>query len=208
MTPPPRRCLAIAVAFASALTACAGLALAQATSLNLDPAQTSVKFTLSDVLHTVHGTFRLKSGELHFDPLSGQISGEIVVDARSGESGSDMRDRKMHKEVLESERYPVISFRPDRVEGQVAASGKSSVQVHGIFRIHGADRELTVPADVEMARDHWSATVHFVIPYDKWGMKNPSTLFLRVSDSVEIDVTSSGSAVPAATTSGQAAASQ
>jgi hypothetical protein len=44
-----------------------------------------------------------------------------------------------------------------------------------------------------MAADHWTAKVHFTIPYAKWGMKNPSTLFLRVSDSVEIDLTAVGS---------------
>jgi len=118
-----------------------------------------------------------------------------VVDAKSGESGSGMRDRKMHKEVLESERYPEISFRPDRVEGQLASQGKSSVKVHGMFRIHGVDQEITVPAEVEMNADHWVATVHFTVPYQKWGMKNPSTLFLRVNDSVEIDLTAAGSVV-------------
>ena len=202
---------AAAAVLVATLTGGVASAAAQATSLNLDPAQTSVKFTLADVLHTVHGTFHLRRGELQFDPSSGKISGEIVIDARSGESGSGMRDHKMHKEVLESERYPDISFRPDRVEGQVVTTGKSSVQVHGIFRIHGTDRELTLPADVEMSGDHWSATVHFAVPYAKWGMKNPSTLFLRVSDSVEIDVTGSGTAVPAnaaASISGQAAPNQ
>ncbi len=185
--------LTIVVASVSAIAA------AQQSSLELDPAKTSVKFTLSDVLHTVHGTFLLKHGELQFDPSSGKISGEIVVDARSGDSGSGMRDRKMHKEVLQSERYPEISFRPDRVEGTVAAAGKASVQVHGTFSIHGIDHEITVPADVEMAADHWNATVHFTVPYEKWGMKNPSTLFLRVSDSVEIDLVASGSTAPANT---------
>jgi polyisoprenoid-binding protein YceI len=168
-------------------------AAAAQQTLALDPAHTSVKFTLGDVLHTVHGTFQLKNGELQLDAPSGKLSGEIVVNARSGESGSGMRDRKMHKEVLESERYPEISFRPDRVEGKVASEGKSSVKVHGMFSIHGVDREITVPADVEMSAGHWTATVHFTIPYEKWGMKNPSTLFLRVSDSVEIDLTAVGS---------------
>jgi len=171
-------------------------AAAAQQTLALDPANTSVKFTLGDVLHTVHGTFQLKNGELQLDATSGKLSGEIVVSARSGESGSGMRDRKMHKEVLESERYPEISFRPDRVEGKVASEGKSSVKVHGVFSIHGVDREITVPADVEMSAGHWTATVHFTIPYEKWGMKNPSTLFLRVSDSVEIDLTAAGSVVP------------
>ena len=166
---------------------------AQDTTFQLDPAQTSVKFTLGDVLHTVKGNFQLKHGALQFEPVTGKVTGEIVVDAKSGESGSGMRDRKMHKEVLESQRYPEIAFRPDRIDGKVASQGKSSVQIHGMFNIHGVDREITVPAEVEMSPGHWTAIVHFTVPYAKWGMKNPSTLFLRVNDSVEIELTAAGS---------------
>jgi hypothetical protein len=74
----------------------------------------------------------------------------------------------------------------------VALQGKSSVRVHGIFSIHGSDHELTVPAEVEVSSDHWTATLHFAVPYANWGMKNPSTLFLRVSESVDIDLTAAG----------------
>ena len=165
--------------------------VAQERNFQLDPQQTSVKFTLSDVIHTVRGTFKLKQGALHLDP-SGNVGGAIVVDAKSGESGNGIRDRKMHREVLESDRYPEISFRPDRVEGSVATSGKSSVMVHGMFNIHGVDREISVPAQVEINADHWTTTLHFTVPYQKWGMKNPSTLFLRVSDTVEIDLVAAG----------------
>jgi len=164
---------------------------AQERDFQLDPQQTLVKFTLSDVLHTVRGSFRLKQGALQLGP-SGNVAGVIVVDAKSGESGNGIRDRKMHREVLESDRYPEISFRPDRVERSVATSGKSSVMIHGIFNIHGLDREISVPAQVEINADYWTATVHFTIPYQKWGMKNPSTLFLRVSDTVEIDLVAAG----------------
>jgi polyisoprenoid-binding protein YceI len=193
----------LALLSASVIPAAAQSAALQSSTLQLDPKQTSVKFTLGDVLHTVHGTFQLKHGALQLDPASGKLSGEIVVDATSGESGSGMRDRKMHKEVLESERYPEIVFRPDKIQGTVARQGKSSVKVHGVFTIHGVDREITVPADVEMSADHWAAAVHFTVPYAKWGMKNPSTLFLRVNDSVEIDLMAAGSvtAVPATTSS-------
>jgi polyisoprenoid-binding protein YceI len=176
-------------------------AAAQRTSFQLDPSQTTVKFTLGDVLHTVHGTFHLKRGTLQLEPDSGKLSGEMVVDATSGESGSGVRDRKMHKEILESERFPEIGFRPDRIDGTVARQGKSAVKVHGMFSIHGVDREIMVPAEVEMSADHWSATVHFTIPYAKWGMKNPSTLFLRVNDYVEIDLVASGGVVENASAS-------
>jgi len=134
----------------------------------------------------------LKQGSLRLDRASGKLAGEVVVDTKSGESGSGMRDRKMHREILESDRYPEIIFRPDRLDGAVAPQGKSQVHVHGIFSIHGADHELTVPADVEMFADHWNATLHFAVPYAKWGMKNPSTVFLRVNDSVDIDLTAAG----------------
>jgi polyisoprenoid-binding protein YceI len=174
------------------LVASFSVAAAQDTAFQLDPAQTKVSFTLGDVLHTVHGTFKLKHGELQIEP-TGKITGTIVVDAGSGDSGSGMRDRKMHKEILESERYPEIAFRPDHIEGSVASQGKSSVMVHGMFSIHGADREITVPVQVEKSPDHWTAIVHFTIPYEKWGMKNPSTLFLKVNDSVEIDLVAAGS---------------
>jgi polyisoprenoid-binding protein YceI len=170
-------------------------AAAQEKALQLDPSQTSIHFTLGDVLHTVHGSFRLKRGSLGFEPTSGKLSGEIVVDAGSGQSGSGMRDHKMNKEVLESSQYPEIVFRPDRIDGAVASQGKSSVKVHGLFSIHGVDHEITVPAEVEMAADHWTAAVHFTVPYAKWGMRNPSTLFLRVNDSVEIDLTATGNVV-------------
>lgn len=183
-------------AFAAGVLLC-GLAVAvagQDTEFQLDPAQSSVKFTLGDVLHTVRGTFKVKQGALEMEP-TGKMTGQIVVDATTGDSGSGMRDRKMHKEVLESAKYPEISFRPERVEGNVPSQGKSSIMVHGMFRIHGADREITVPAEVETSGEHWMANVHFTIPYEKWGMKNPSTLFLRVSDSVDIDLMAAGSVV-------------
>lgn len=179
--------------FLAGLTFTVSHAAAQETTLDLDPSKTSIQFTLDAALHTVHGSFQAKQSELRLDPASGALSGEIVVDARSGRTGNGMRDRKMHKDVLESAQYPEISFRPDRVIGVVALPGKSSVKVHGAFRIHGIDRQVEVPAEVEMSDSVWSANVHFTIPYAKWGMKNPSTLFLRVSDSVEIDLVAAGS---------------
>jgi polyisoprenoid-binding protein YceI len=173
-----------------------GAVLAQSppreVEISFVPDKTLVNFTLGDVLHTVHGSFDVKRGAVHFDPATNKVSGEILVDATSGHSGSDMRDKKMHKEVLESGHFPEIVFRPDRVEGQVATGGSSTIQVHGMFTIHGAEHEISIPVVVEMAPGKWTATSHFVVPYVSWGMKNPSTFVLRVNQSVDIDVRASG----------------
>ena len=156
------------------------------------PANTIVTFTLGDILHTVHGSFRLKQGQVDYNFGSGAVHGQLVIDATSGDSGNRSRDHKMHKDILESAKYPEIVFRPDHVQGTVASAGASTVQVHGIFSIHGADHEITLPVRVELFPDHWIADTHFTIPYVKWGIKNPSTLFLRVSESVEIDIRATG----------------
>jgi len=117
---------------------------------------------------------------------------EIVFDATTGQSGNDGRDRKMHKEVLESARYPEISFRPDRIEGNVAPTGTSSIRVHGMFGIHGAEHEITSPIDVKFDSGHWTASAHFLVPYAKWGMQNPSVFLLRVGDTVNIELQAGG----------------
>ena len=173
---------------------CCAAAIAQAQELRLhfDPSKTTIAFTLGDVLHTVHGSFQLKSGDVQYQIATKSVTGNLIVDATSGQSGNHSRDRKMHREILESARYPVISFHPDRVDGNVATLGTSNIQVHGMFSIHGADHELTLPIKVEVFPDHWTADSHFTIPYVKWGIKNPSTFVLRVSESVEIDVHASG----------------
>ena len=157
----------------------------------LDRARTTVDFTLDATLHTVHGSFKAKGGSIRFNPASGEASGKIEVDATTAESGNGSRDHKMHKEVLESEKYPDISFSPSRVSGKIASG--SSLQIQGIFHIHGADHPLTLSVPLEVSGgDQISAKFHFVVPYVEWGMKNPSTFVLRVNKEVSIDIVAMG----------------
>jgi polyisoprenoid-binding protein YceI len=157
-------------------------------SLQLDPAHTKVEFVVPSTLHTVHGTFALKRGTIQFDPSTGKASGELAVDAASGDSSSGSRDRRMTREILQADRFPEIVFRPDRLDGKVALTGKSQVQLHGMFSIHGAEHEIVMPLDVEAVEGQYNVSGHFSVPYIKWGMKNPSTLMLRVADTVEIKI--------------------
>jgi polyisoprenoid-binding protein YceI len=165
---------------------------AQEMTLELDPANTKVEFTLSDVLHTVHGTFALKSGLIHFNPSSGSASGLVIVDVKSGQSGNGSRDRKMHKEILQSEQYPDATFTPTKMSGSFSPQGDSQIQVDGTFRVHGNNHPITLAIPLQISGNSASFKTQVVIPYVKWGMKNPSTFVLRVSDKVELDIAASG----------------
>ena len=161
--------------------------------LEIDPAQSKVHWTLGSSLHTVHGSFAFKKGTLQLDTSTGKASGEIVVDATSGISGNDSRDKKMHREVLESGRYAEVIFRPERVEGKITPQGIFTVQVNGFFVLHGREHELTVPVQAELAGDHWTGSAKFNVPFIDWGLKNPGNFFLKVNHAVEIDLELKGS---------------
>lgn len=179
--------------FAAVLAAPALPVRAQEAVVNFDAAQTKVGFKLDSTLHTVHGTFKLKSGTVKFDPSNGKASGAIVVDATSGESGNDGRDKKMHKEIIESEKYPEIIFTPKEIHGNVTSSGPSQVNVAGTFRLHGQDHDVTLTITVAPGTGgQFLADTHFSVPYAKWGLKNPSTFLLRASDTVELDIHAAG----------------
>jgi polyisoprenoid-binding protein YceI len=165
---------------------------AQQVQVKLDPAKTHIDWTLGDVLHTVQGTFQLKSGAIVFDEKTGEASGQIIVDAASGNSGNSTRDSKMKKEILETSRYPDIVFVPKHVSGFVPGQESSTVQVAGTFTIHGGMHDLTLTLPTVVKDAAVEAHTKFDVPYVDWGMKNPSTLFLKVEKTVQISISAVG----------------
>jgi polyisoprenoid-binding protein YceI len=138
--------------------------------------------------HEVHGTFHVSSGTIQFDPTAAKMSGSIVVSASSGESGDNGRDKNMHQKVLETERYSDVTFQPQSYTGTIAPTGDSSIQVTGVFTLHGTAHDLTVPMQVHIDGQSLTAKGSFVVPYVKWGLKDPSIFILKVAKEVHIDM--------------------
>ena len=156
--------------------------------MTFDPENTSVHWTLGAVLHTVHGTFRLKSGVVHLDPQTGEMTGLLVVDARSGESGNHARDQKMHQGVLESSQYETITFRPIHLNGSFQPNQAQTLMVDGVLNLHGKDHPLQLTVNLHPNSNAMSVATHFNVPYVQWGLKDPSTFVLRVSKDVSVDI--------------------
>jgi polyisoprenoid-binding protein YceI len=134
---------------------------------------------------------------VQFSPAGGPASGSIVVDATSGDSGSKSRDHKMNKDILESDKYSEIVFTPQQMKGTLAPSGQSQFQLEGTINLHGQSHPLTLDVQATAEGNSLTAETSFVIPYIQWGLKNPSALFLRVSDKVTIHIHAGGSLKPA-----------
>jgi polyisoprenoid-binding protein YceI len=185
-----------------ALACCATLPLAppsraQSFTVTLDPAQTKIAITLDTTLHNVHGSFQLKSGQIHYDAATGKTTGTITVDARSGDTDNKSRDKKMHQEILESAKYPEIVFTPQQVRGSFDPHKASQLDVTGTFRIHGQDHDLAMTVAVQPASGaQLQCDTHFTIPYIKWGMKDPSTFLLHANDTVDLEIHATAQITP------------
>ncbi|SPE29405.1 YceI family protein [Acidobacteriia bacterium SbA2] len=165
---------------------------AQEAVFELDPAQTQIQFTLPGVIRAVHGTFKLKSGTIRFNPATGKADGSVVVDMTSEESDNTSMDRKIQGEVLDTRKFPEAMFVPAHVDGRLEAEGESALQLSGTFKLHGIEHDFNIAVTATRNGDQLTATAHFLIPYVDWGMRNPGGMLMRVGNQVEIDVKTVG----------------
>jgi len=162
---------------------------AQQVAVTIDPGATQINFTLGATMHTVHGVFKLKSGQMQWDAATGRASGAIVIDATSGNTDNSGRDKNMHGQVLESAKFPEIVFVPSQVKGALAKGGNSQLEVSGVIKLHGQDHEQTMSFAVQPGpNDTLQATTQFPVPFKMWGLHDPSTFLLHVADSVNMEI--------------------
>lgn len=186
------------IAVLSLLLSVPVLAAAAEHTVVLDPKESAATFTLGTTFHEVHGTMPVIQGTIRFDLDNGTASGEITVDARAADTGNRKRDKTMHAEVLETEAFPTIVFRMERIEGGIAPTGPSEFQLVGVLTLHGAEHPVTVPATAEIEADHVRGAARFTVPYVEWGLHDPSFLIARAEKTVEIVVEFEGTLHPGA----------
>ena len=159
----------------------------QQISVDFDPANTKINWSLAGNVHTTHGTFQLKEGHVEANPAAGTISGDLVVDPNTGNSNDGARDRRMKKEILETDKYPEIRFKVTKLEG-----AGPNFRVSGRFTIHGASHEISIPMQMKISGDDVSGTGKFAVPFVSWGMKDPSNFLFKVDKTVEVELVAAG----------------
>jgi len=81
-----------------------------------------------------------------------------------------------------------VTFAPSSYQGTIATSGDSTIQVSGIFTLHGTPHDLTVPMQVHIdgANLTAKATSRFLTSS---GAQGSSIFILKVAKEVDIDLT-------------------
>jgi polyisoprenoid-binding protein YceI len=176
--------------------ALAPLVFAQHQTFTVNPDASKVAFALGGNTHHVDGTFHVQSGSIDYDRSAQTISGSVIVAAGSGNSGDQGRDKKMNSDVLDVAHFADVSFVPKSYQGTIPASGDFTIQVTGVFTLHGTPHDLTAPMQIHIEGTALTAKTHFTVPYVQWGLKDPSIFMLKVAKVVDIDLTLTGSLTP------------
>lgn len=175
-----------------ALLAAAAPVRGEPWTLRLDPEATEIRFEVGATLHTVRGRFALEEGTLRFDPATGDVSGEVVVDARSGDTGIDRRDRTMHRDLLDSERHPHMILRPQRLRDVRRGPDSLDATLEAELVLRGEAHRLAFPVHGRREKGRGVVEGSFRVPYVAWGLPDPDTLVLRVDDVLDVSFRAAG----------------
>ena len=136
----------------------------------LDPASTTIEFHTKAMwgLSKVRGTFAAVSGAGTLGDHN-SISGELVIDAASVDTGNRRRDKHLRAaEFFDVSNYPTLAF----TATEVAPSADGTLTIKGTLRVrdHSEPVEL-VAVPTAASPDRLIVTAETTIDRTKWGMR-------------------------------------
>jgi polyisoprenoid-binding protein YceI len=150
---------------------------------------------LSGFAHSPTFAVRGFKGEMQFDPdAPGNASLLLEVRADSLEltdkvSEKDRQEiqRAMQEEVLETARYPLITYRSTQIAATRIADNWFRVQVRGEMRLHGATRPQEIDAQLRLAENELRLSGEFMLSQTAYGIKRASALggAIKVKDELK-----------------------
>ncbi len=131
---------------------------AWATTWEIDPAHTSVQFSIRHLMiSNVRGEFRQVSGKIEADDKDlGHSSIDVVIQATSVDTQNEKRDGHLRTaDFLDVEKFPTITFKSKRI----TAAGEGKWAVVGDLTLHGVTREITLEVEGPTPEISFSGTV-------------------------------------------------
>ena len=129
----------------------------QTTTWNIDPAHSAAEFKVRHMMiSNVKGHFSKVSGELSLDESNvANSSVQASIEAASIETRDDQRDAHLKSaDFFDVEKYPLISFKSDKIRQNGELSVEGDLTIHGVTRRVTFDIEGPTPP----TKDPWGNT--------------------------------------------------
>ncbi|MFT5431468.1 MAG: hypothetical protein ACI9OJ_002164, partial [Myxococcota bacterium] len=145
-----------------------------------------VRVRAQSTLHPTESTGAGLSGEVFGDiaDLSSTAGGSVVVPVTKQSFGKRLQDFAMQKH-LDAKRWPEVRFEIGAV--QVLSTDPWRVSIEGTVH-YKKTTNITVEASGELGEGRIEARATFPLSLSSVGVKPPQMLFLKVDDTVEVEV--------------------
>lgn len=170
--------------------------------IDVDAGKDTVYFRSTARLEFIEGKTNNLIGGFSIDPdkPGEKATGFLRVDLRTLISGIGTRDEHMRDRHLHTKEFPYAFFAIDSLAGMPAGIDSSQhydVVAFGRFYIHGFYRQMS--ADLSFDRSTGSAgqqiinaRVEFKLRLDDYKIPRPKVLFLKLAETIEVELVFSG----------------
>lgn len=173
-----------------------------------------VEFQSKTPLETFEGRTSRLTGSITLDPADvSSLTGQLVVDLASFDTGLDLRDTHMREQVLHTKEHPQAQLVITSVQPEGLAALRDGQAVHarlvGTLTLHGQTRPVTVDvvatyrqASAETAKrgpgDLLEVQARFAVKLSDFGMERPKMLVMKVADEIKLTVKATATSAPRA----------
>lgn len=108
---------------------------------------------------------------------SAVTAGSFTVDVSKLTSDKAQRDQRIHRQGLESDRYPTATFQltsPITLPAAAASGQTIHVSATGALTIHGVTKTVTIPIDGQLSGSQIQLVGSISFPFSDFGMTPPS----------------------------------
>lgn len=180
-----------------------------------DDERNLVKFQSKAPMESFEGKTRSVAGTITIDPQN-PADGfrlEVRVELATLETGNALRNRHMRENHLETDRFPVATFRSETIVegGDVALEPdtRRTILVEGILDLHGVPRSVQIPIDLTWADDELTVESRFPVTLADHDISRPGFLMMKLGETqtVVVDVVAVRMDAASVNSSGESTAS-
>jgi len=155
----------------------------------LDPHESTIRFDADARLHTFTGVVGQLSGRVRLlsASLASKAAGCVEIEAGSLTTGIAMRDNKMGRSHLHTDRFPTILFTlsgVDLVESK--GDGHYTATLRGTLTLHGVTAPLVIPTKAALTEQRLVVEGAVPLRLSAFQIPIPSLLFIPMKDEVVV----------------------
>lgn len=163
-----------------------------ATEHDVDKSQKNlVKFTSDARIETFDGTTDKIDGYMAWegDDILNKNQLYFEVDLRTLDTGIGLRNRHMREEYLETDKYPMTTFKGKLVKADKTADGKLNVTAEGSMSIHGVTKPVVIKGTMIPSQNGgYRIQSSFEVKLPDYNIPIPQLMFLKISEVMKLSL--------------------